>query len=961
MTRSPFSARSPFPVLARIPLLPAADSRETVPEADALLAEGMFLASRQVDREAGLPGSDRSRIAVTRRGYEIRAQLRPTPHGVFAGVALARFAGQGDTPSLRLGAEHRARTNPSAAWLAAVRDQILTDSAALSALTLTSNNVVIRRGPRLEHERPASGGAGPQRVSVRATEATTLIMSLCAGGASASQIHAKVAELWKVPESVVRAMLTELARDGFLLTDLLPGDVTVDPLGHLLGKLIPGHRFLAGLAMLRGLLADADRCCPGDPVRLGKLRDARNLADQISFCERPLPADVAADAHVVLPAALVGEAATAAGVLWRAGCRQGPLTRYHERFLERYGAHRYVPLLDVTDPAIGLGIDTASSDPEPAELPSRRARVLAALLGRAIANGGVEVVLDDADVTELAERQPGLSPPRTAEIRVRVIAATPEDLAAGRLRLAVCPGGSSDAGTALGRFTGLLHVAGEDCDDAGLVAEVVARPRVSEGMTLAPPTGLAPQRIPVGVPVEPGDVLLDDLLLVSDGHRLILWSSSRDRQVIPVLYSRLTSHLLPPLARFLQLVGRTGCRPLDGWSWEPAGGGPFTPRVRYRRTILAPARWVLPLALTRATHDRAAWPDALKRWRTETVPALPNLIVVDDGDRCLPLDLRRADDRELLRRYVGRGVAAVTEPPGGPEAIQAVLPGPAGRHLLELVVPLARREILPPQVRYAAVRARNTGLYLPGGRWLSLAIRTPACELLLPNLAALADDLAGHYDTWFWLRYHTPEHGPHIRARFCGDPATLSSRVLPAVSAWCQEVIRQRLSGGFTVEPYDQEIERYGGPTAIGAAEHVFAADSSLALAILASVRDHDHRLIIAALSAAAIAHPMTDAYQAALDGCHVDRATRRHMLDLRPQLRAARCQITTGPGLGGIRPAWSARHDALAIYRELLDPARRADCTSSLIHMHLNRLLGDMWSERMVRALAADLLASPS
>jgi lantibiotic biosynthesis protein len=900
-------------------------------------------------------------MAATRRGYEIRAQLRPTPHGVFAGVALARFASRGEAPSLRLDAGHRVRTNPSAAWLAAVRDQILTDSAALSALTLTTNNLVTRCGPRLEHERPASSDARPQHVSIRATEATTLIMSLCAAGVSASQIYAKVAERWKVPEPVIRTTLSELVRDGCLLTDLLPGDLTVDPLRHLLDKLTPGHRLRTSLVRLRRLLADADRYRPGDPVRLAKLRNARNLADQLSFCERPLTADTAVDAYVVLPAVLADEAATAAGVLWRVGCGQGPLTRYHERFLERYGAHRYVSLLDVTNPAIGLGIDAASPDLDPVDLPDRRTKVFASLIGRATANGCVEVVLDDADITELAESQHGLSPPRTAEICVQVIAATPEDFAAGRLRLAVCRGGSPDAGTALGRFTGLVHVAGQDCDDAGLVAEVVARPRVSEGMTLAPPTGLAPQRIPVGVPVEQGDLLLDDLLLVSDGYRLILWSSSQDRQVIPVLYSRLTSRLLPPLARFLQLVGRTGCRPLYGWSWEQVGSGPFTPRVRYRRTILVPARWILPPTLTRTTPDRAAWPDVLKRWRAETVPTPPDLIVVEDGDHSLPLDLRRANDRELLRRYVGRGVTAVTEPPGGPSAIQAVLPDPIGRHLLELVVPLARRETMPPLVRRAAIRARNTGLYLPGGRWLSLAIRTPACELLLPGLATLADDLAGHYDTWFWLRYHTPEHGPHLRARFRGDPGTLGNRVLPALAAWGQEMIRQRLSGGFTVEPYDQEIERYGGPAAISAAEHVFAADSSLALAVLASVSDNDQRLIITVLSAAAIASAMTDAYQAALGGRHVDRAARRHMLELRTQVRAARNQLTAGPDLGAIRAAWHARHEALATYRGLLDPARRADCASSLIHMHLNRLFGDMRSERMVRALAVDLLTIPS
>ncbi|MGH3930510.1 MAG: hypothetical protein ACRDTF_11105 [Pseudonocardiaceae bacterium] len=64
----------------------------------------MFLASRQVGSEADLPGRDPSRMAITRRGYEIRAQSRPVPHLVFAGVALARFTGQGETPSLRLGA-----------------------------------------------------------------------------------------------------------------------------------------------------------------------------------------------------------------------------------------------------------------------------------------------------------------------------------------------------------------------------------------------------------------------------------------------------------------------------------------------------------------------------------------------------------------------------------------------------------------------------------------------------------------------------------------------------------------------------------------------------------------------------------------------------------------------------------------------------------------------------------------
>ncbi|MGH3321249.1 MAG: lantibiotic dehydratase [Streptosporangiaceae bacterium] len=255
MVRSPFSASSVIPILARIPLLPVVNSPENAAGADALLAEGMFLASRQAGATRKLtkrPGVE-DRLAVTRRGYEVRARRRPTPYGVFAGVAIARFAGKGEPPSLRLDGRHRARTNPSAAWLADVRDRILNEPAAWSALTLTTNNLVTRRGERLEHERQASGGARPQYVSIRVTGATTLIMSLCAAGATGRDIRAKIAERRPVPEHVVDAALTELVRDGFLLTDLLPGDFADDPIGQLLRKLIPGHRLRAPLVRLRWL------------------------------------------------------------------------------------------------------------------------------------------------------------------------------------------------------------------------------------------------------------------------------------------------------------------------------------------------------------------------------------------------------------------------------------------------------------------------------------------------------------------------------------------------------------------------------------------------------------------------------------------------------------------------------------------------------------------------------------
>lgn len=94
----------------------------------------------------------------------------------------------------------------------------------------------------------------------------------------------------------------------------------------------------------------------------------------------------------------------------------------------------------------------------------------------------------------------------------------------------------------------------------------------------------------MGVPPREGDLVLEDLLVFSTGDRLIVWSASHDQQVIPVLYSRLSPRLLPPLARFLHLLGHSGCRPWRNWSWGSLGGLSFLPRVRYQRIVLSPAR-----------------------------------------------------------------------------------------------------------------------------------------------------------------------------------------------------------------------------------------------------------------------------------------------------------------------------------------------------------------------------------
>ncbi|MFC4016069.1 lantibiotic dehydratase [Nonomuraea purpurea] len=938
----------PAPALARIPLLPltcTAEAGGAGGAVDPLVREGMFLASRQTAALAAA-SSPEGRGRETVRSYTVRAQTRPTPQGVFAGVAAAFFSGSGGH-GWTMGSEHRARSVPDPGWLAAVADRVLTAPDVLPHLTLSSNNLAVRRGGRLEHERAAEPGTtGVRRVTVRATDATALIMQVCARGATGSEVLDAVTRAWPgAPEAPVRDMVLELVRQGFLLTDLLDNG-SDDPLRHLLAKLPSGSALRKDLALIRRHLADADTHPPGSPQRLTMLATARAITDRIAHRERPVRVDVAVDAHLILPARLAREAADAAGVLWRIGSDPDPLAGFHDRFTHRYGRHRFVPLLDALDPVIGVSLTET-----PPNTPPESTRVLASLI--ASAEHSAEVELDAGTVEALATANGSESapPPRTAEIYVRVFADTPQDATAGRLRLAVAPGGGTqEAGSSSGRFASLLpELKVDDADEDAVVAELVVRARTPSGATLAPPTGFAAHRIPLGVPVRPGDLNLADLLLVSDGRRLLLWSAGLGRRIIPVLFSRLSPRLLPPLARFLRLLGQHGCRPWQAWSWGPLAALPFQPRVRYRSTILTPARWTLPATVTGAAQ--ADWDAALDTWRTTTVPAPPDVVVVREHDRALPVDLRRADDRALLRRYVKRGATAVTEQPGGPGAVQGIMAGPTGAHALELVVSLARAQTPPPlpPLPSVAVRRPGEGLYLPGGRWLSLVIRTPAIcqDEVLARLAAVCDGVDG---LWFWLRY-ADHAGPHLRVRFHGDPEYLGGRVLSTMGDLVGQLVRDRLASGLAVEPYEQEVERYGGsPEAMAAAEEVFAADSRLVLATVTATPHPDQRTVVAALSAAAIARILADGDRRALAGHHVDRDARRKMAELRPLTRAAAALPSTSP-------AWAARDKALVTYRDMLDPEQRISCASSVVHMHVNRILGAAIPEPLVRALAVDLL----
>ena len=231
-------------------------------------------------------------------------------------------------------------------------------------------------------------------------------------------------------------------------------------------------------------------------------------------------------------------------------------------------------------------------------------------------------------------------------------------------------------------------------------------------------------------PGVPGDrvVPLDELAVgVGDG-RLRVWWPAGQAEVEVAAGHLLNPAEAPAVCRFLAEVGRDGRAQLGGFSWGPAAGFPFLPRVQAGRVVLRPASWRLDPEAAAPGLAPGGFLAALGHWRDDW--KVPRHVLLGGGDRRLLLDLEDPAQAGQLLDELGRGRPVVLhEALPGPD--QAWLPGPGGRFLCELVVPLALAT--PPAASAAgpsrpAARApatREERLRPPGGEWLYLKLYGP--------------------------------------------------------------------------------------------------------------------------------------------------------------------------------------------------------------------------------------------
>ncbi|MFJ1651519.1 lantibiotic dehydratase [Streptomyces sp. NPDC088337] len=934
--------------------------------------------------EEEIPVSRRrlERAAVSATRYLLRATMRPTPFGLMAGVTVGSFS---DGQSTEINGAHTKRVTVDAAWAEKFVAGLLERADVRHQVQVISNNLRYKRGDRIVLPLVRYSARPKQReseVTVRGTPVVSFALESARRPLRYVDLLDSVLKNFPaLDRERLDAVLFSLLKRGFLVSNVSPRSDLSDPMEPVRDFLVR-QSLGEEVRAVDEALAEYQSKPIGDG--LSAWRSAVDVMEQlVPDVRHPLQVDLKIDGEMSLPHSVREEAEKIASLLWEMSdpeARYPHLAEYHTAFLEEYGTHRLVPVLELLNPHSGIDAPAGYLNPPSArqiadasaqrspdgarELAPEQEECLSELVEQALLCGRQEISLSEKDISRLVHGSVR-SPVGSVDLCLQLLSTSPADMAAGDFIAVVSPFAQGrSAGSMLGRFVDvvdahddmrqLLSLGGRE----SVIAQINFAPLDHRSLNVAAVPQLVNHTIPVGQFPGHGEVLeLDDLAVGATADRMYLVRISDGREVRPVVPHSLNLHgQAPNVVRFLSEIAYSGESRWRSWGWgKNLRSLPYLPRIRYGRSTLSLARWRPGVELSQK-REWSAWRVSLDAWRQKW--SVPDHVQLAAGDNRIELDLRREWHCRLLRDQLQRNTGCLIFE--SPMSDRRSLGWSYG-YAPEVVVALSGNNSQQPQALPSSLDLQTAvsapRRYAPGSEWLyvkfymSEEMEERFLWQRLPDLLrSLPSDCV---DRWFYIRYRDPL--PHIRLRLHGtDRERLWGEVLPALSSWVSSPVNVNIVHGWVVDAYVPEAARYGGPTALERAEGVFQRDSEYCVGQLQLRAADRSETPLEVLAARSYVDFLTSFGEWAWKEWVVrtlPRAQKRIAFDVGKfrefVLRNGPTQTdSAASSVSQIAHLARARDEAVSKYAALLiGPGNDVESASakilSVLHMHANRLMG--------------------
>ena len=345
-------------------LLPYYLGDEKLREAILIASPTLHEALQKMDEKNG---REKQQILSSLLKYILRMSTRSTPFGLFASVTLGKW---GTETSIHFDLEQiKKHARPDMEWLMAVIDRICSYPESFNTLSIQANPLLFRNGNRLilNDIRCNDDDEKKKKVSINATPLVNAIWMLAKQSMSVEQLIEKVLEQMPSLEGEkIREVILQLLKQQILVFTLCPSLLTSSVFHDLLKKLSEAEAQVKDNAALNipeisklkeiaSKIAIYNQQAPGQGEVL--LKEIESCMRSVATSTHFLQVDSTFRSEKLLLNGKIGdELSETAEVLWRLSFKDNQgLKTYHNKFLEKYGLNRKVPLLELLSNE-GLGL-----------------------------------------------------------------------------------------------------------------------------------------------------------------------------------------------------------------------------------------------------------------------------------------------------------------------------------------------------------------------------------------------------------------------------------------------------------------------------------------------------------------------------------------------------------------------------------------------------------------------------
>lgn len=777
--------------------------------------------------------------------YVIRMTSRSTPFGLFSFVAKGTFSDKSNLFIQESNIVKSARFDME--WYYSFLEKGLEDWSNLDSISIRSNPLIEKRGGRLFlNFSKNKARIAFKRKSIRQTPIASTILKECKNSILVSDLVTilKKSPYFDLDKTI--EMLKYLLQNQFLTPGLIP-------------SLYEAHDVVTQItdneeSLVRDLKKQVENY-QKTPIGYGeeKLKALHEKMKAEVDVENCIHVDSASKDTVCLSKDIVHEIKNAALLLWKISFSKSNnhlLGVYHQRFLEKYGTYRTVPILEMLQLEKGLGplerLQMEATIPKkPSSFSKTWEKWCLDQWQECLKNNKKEVVISDEIITDLFNQsntpQPSFDklPPAFDIFCKRV--KTKSDLSDDEIQLIITQPAWQGCAT-FGRFLQLLgEDALKDCQDFLKEAEqekgvkfveLCSWPSQIRSGNIAIQPRMRRNYLDLDKSTSDSNALtLEDIYVGATLDRFYLTTKDGGEEICSVSGNLMIADLLPSAFAFMRSVTLERYQQIYPFSWPHLNNNAtFLPRVRIDKTVIFPCTWNVNATTYKEKSSefiQSSFEKFIDQWE------LPNLFYLTENDQQLLLDHRNPLHLDEIIGRLSKGKSLVLTEYINEDLIE----GTKGNYCSELVIPFRKKHetypihpsFSPPAFEFFSDKDR----FVPvNDGWLYAKVyleRETMDTFLLSGLFPLTKKLQeqGIIDQFFFVRYADPD--PHLRIRF----KTTSNEALEIINEAATYWKRDGLIKSMIYLEYERELERYGGLETYQHVESLFSADSAYVETIL--------------------------------------------------------------------------------------------------------------------------------